>query len=237
MAFTLEEVVPWGRSLDEYRRMFRLGNAAETGPVLGCGDGPASFNAEWTAEGGRAVAVDPLYQFSGEAIAKRFAATRPVIMAQTRAHREQFVWEYFASPDELEAARVRAAQKFFEDYEFGVGEGRYIAASLPNLPFAEKHFQLALCSHFLFLYAEHLDVEFHLSSLREMLRVAREVRVFPLLGLNAKTSPHLEPVCAALADECKVAVEKVDYEFQRGGNLMLRLTGMSHTDAFSPART
>ena len=43
--FTLATVVPWGRTFDEYRRMFALTNADAAGGVLGCADGPASFNA------------------------------------------------------------------------------------------------------------------------------------------------------------------------------------------------
>lgn len=45
-------------------------------------------------------------------------------------------------------------------------------------------FDIALSSHFLFFYSAQLSAEFHLQALREMLRVAREVRVFPLLALD-----------------------------------------------------
>ena len=47
----LEQVVPWGRSLAEYRAMFALSEADLQRRILGCGDGPASFNAEMTAAG------------------------------------------------------------------------------------------------------------------------------------------------------------------------------------------
>ena len=43
--FALDQVVPWGRSFDEYRRMFALTDADLSRVILGCGDGPASFNA------------------------------------------------------------------------------------------------------------------------------------------------------------------------------------------------
>jgi hypothetical protein len=56
----------------------------------------------------------------------------------------------------------------------------------------------------------------------EMLRVAEEVRIFPLLTLLLKTSPHLVPLCEALERRgFAVVVRSVDYEFQRGGNQML----------------
>ena len=93
------------------------------------------------------------------------------------------------------------------------------------LPFADRAFDLALCSHFLFLYSQQHDEAFHVASMRELCRVAREVRVFPLLALGALTSPHVGAVREAMTkDGLVVTVERVPYEFQRGGNEMLRVT-------------
>ena len=82
---------------------------------------------------------------------------------------------------------------------------------------------VALSSHFLFLYSVQFDLDFHLVALQEMLRVAAEVRVFPLLQLGGAPSPHLPRVREALAAGVRATVEPVPYEFQRGGNHMLRL--------------
>ena len=53
---------------------------------------------------------------------------------------------------------------------------------MPDLPFDDGAFDLALSSHLLFLYSEQFDLGFHVRALEEMLRVAAEVRVFPLSG-------------------------------------------------------
>ena len=45
MAFTLSAVVPWGRAFDEYVAMFQLTDDDIGRSLLGCGDGPAAFNA------------------------------------------------------------------------------------------------------------------------------------------------------------------------------------------------
>ena len=37
---------PWGRNLAEYSAMFKLSSTELEASILGCGDGPASFNAE-----------------------------------------------------------------------------------------------------------------------------------------------------------------------------------------------
>ncbi len=57
-----------------------------------------------------------------------------------------------------------------------------------------------------------------------MLRVAAEVRVFPLLQIGGTPSPHVEAVVDAFGSRgVDATVEPVAYEFQRGGNRMLRL--------------
>lgn len=223
--FTLASVVPWGRSFDEYRRMFALTDVDLRGRVLGCGDGPASFNVEATRRGAQVVSCDPLYQFSAAEIRQRIDETAAEVLEQARRNAHEFVWDE-AIPDlaTLKRVRMSAMTAFLEDYETGRVEGRYLDAGLPSLPFADGAFDLALCSHFLFLYSQQLDEAFHLQSVRELCRVAREVRVFPLLALGGQPSPHLASAREALAsDGHSVTVERVPYEFQRGGNEMLRV--------------
>jgi hypothetical protein len=222
--FTLSSVDPWGRSLHEYSRMFVLSEADLSARILGCGDGPASFNAEVTRQGGHVVSCDPLYQFDAAQIRQRVDETYLTVMEQTRRNADEFVWDTIRSLDELGALRMRAMNAFLDDYPAGKAEGRYVDAGLPKLPFGDGAFGLALCSHFLFLYSAQLDEAFHVASLRELCRVAGEVRVFPLTALGAVPSPHVEPVVAALRTEgFDAVIERVPYEFQRGGNRMLRV--------------
>lgn len=113
-------------------------------------------------------------------------------------------------------------QLFLKDYESGKQQGRYQTAALPTLPFPDQTFELALCSHFLFLYSKQYDVAFHLASIRELLRISTEVRIFPLLTLMLEPSPYIQPVIQACQDWGYVAsIETVGYELQKGGNQML----------------
>ena len=223
MALQYDRIVPWGRSLDEYSRMFALTEADRGRRIVGCGDGPASFNAELTRQGGRVVSVDPLYAFSAAQIQARLDTTYTMVLEQTRANQDQYVWTHCASPEALGTARLAAMRTFLSDYASPVRPGRYVAGALPDLPLATGAFDLALCSHFLFLYTDHLTLDFHHAALAAMGRVAREVRVFPLLTYNADRSPYVQPVLARLrAAGWQAMVERVPYEFQRGGNEMLR---------------
>ncbi len=220
----LDSVVPFGRGYDEYVRMFALSEADLAVRILACADGPAAFNAGMHARGRRVVSVDPVYQFSAEELRERIAATFDTVIEQARAHREQYVWDDVGSVEELARARMAAMEAFLSDFEAGRREGRYLPHELPGLPFEDGEFDLALCSHFLFLYTEHLTCEFHCAAIREMCRVAGEARVFPLLDLESRPSRYVEPVCAELRGRgyaCEV--REVPYEFQRGGNRMLRV--------------
>jgi hypothetical protein len=61
--------------------------------------------------------------------------------------------------------------------------------------------------------------------LHELCRVASEVRVFPLLALGGARSPFVD-VCVddLRAAGHHVTIDRVPYEFQRGGDQMLRVT-------------
>lgn len=222
MGFTLDTVVPWGRSYEEYIAMFGLMEADLDLRILGCGDGPAGFNAELTKRGGTVVSVDPIYAFDAAQIRRRVADTYDTVMAQMRKNSSDYVWNVISSVEELGCVRMAAMDTFLSDYETGKNDGRYIAGELPSIPFESGTFDITISSHFLFLYSEHLSAEFHLRALREMLRVAREVRVFPLLTLDGAKSPHVNFVTKGLSTHgCSIEVKRVSYEFQRGGNEML----------------
>jgi hypothetical protein len=148
----LNAVIPWGRSFEEYRHMFALTEDDLAGRILGCGDGPASFNAEATALGHTVVSCDPIYAFSPSEIERRVEVCYADMIAQVRSDPGGFIWDHFHDPDHLGQCRLAAMRRFLADFEQGQAENRYITASLPSLPFEDGQFDLALVSHLLFLY-------------------------------------------------------------------------------------
>jgi hypothetical protein len=172
VTFRLRDVVPWGRSYDEYLSMFALTERDLDRRILGCGDGPASFNAVSTRHGGQVVSCDPMYRFSAAELRSRIAETATVIAAEATRNADEFVWDHFSSVDDLIETRMSAMGEFLLDYPVGRSANRYIDASLPELPFVNDQFDMALCAHLLFLYSEQYDGEFHVKSVQELLRVA-----------------------------------------------------------------
>ena len=224
MAFTYETVVPWGRSFHEYRQMFSLSDDDLRLDILGCGDGPAGFNSGMAELGHLVISCDPLYQYTRDQIQARIDATYESVMKQTLANRDLFVWERISSPEELGRVRLEAMRHFLDDYDRGKQGGRYVAAELPELPFAPGTFDLAVCSHFLFLYSANLSLGFHARAIEAMCRVASEVRIFPLLTYDAEPSPYVEPLLENLRRAGRtVSIQDVPYEFQRGANKMMSI--------------
>ena len=102
--FTLDHVVPWGRSLDEYRRMFALGDGDLQSKILGCADGPASFNAEATRLGLQVTSCDPLYRYDTAQVRAHITATFDTVVEETRLNAQEFVWDTIPSVDALARA-------------------------------------------------------------------------------------------------------------------------------------
>ncbi len=106
----------------------------------------------------------------------------------------------------------------------GKSEGRYVGITEYLLPFADFSFDFALSAHYLFADLDDQDVDFHLHVIKELARVAKEVRIFPLIDRHSQTSPFLGPVLLGLQqDNYGVEVREVPYHLQPGGNAMLRV--------------
>lgn len=224
MGLKLDNVIPWGRSFEEYVRMFHLTPTDLQASILDCAGGPASFNAEMYRRGHPVISCDPIYQFTAAEISQRIQETYSTVVEGVRANFGCYVWQDIDSPDRLGAVRMAAMEEFLADLPRGLAEGRYRVAQLPDLPFGDRTFNLALCSHLLFSYSDLLSAEFHWQAVRELCRIASQVRIFPILNLAGEVSPHLELILQKLQEEgYEVAIEPVSYEFQKHGNQMLKI--------------
>jgi hypothetical protein len=226
-AIMLNEVIPLGRSGNEYLQMFNLYGMHENRSFIDCAAGPSSFNAFMTARGSQVVSVDPLFARSRKSIEASIDISFANLIRQVIQNQDMFQWDKYKSIDDLVAARRQAMDDFLNDFETGKREGRYIEDSLPELDFEDGSFDIALCSHFLFLYSSLFSLEFHVHSILEMMRVANECRIFPLFDLTGKTSPMLREAVKQLRElSFHTQIINVPYEFQKGANqcLIIRKT-------------
>lgn len=221
MAFKLDGVVPWGRNLQEYRLMFQLNDNDMSKKLAGFGDGPASFNYEATQQGYFIISFDPIYQFSREELQRRIDEVCVTVMQQAKENMDNYVWTNIKNLEELKNLRMSAMKLFLGDYEQGKLDGRYIYHELPaTLPFEDNTFDIGLSSHFL-LMCTVLGYDFHIQAISEMLRVCKEVRIFPMVDLDANKSELIGNVINYFKENFVVEIKKTKYEFQKGDNKLL----------------
>ena len=215
------EILVSSRSFAEYCSMFDLTVDDLQRSILDCPGGAASFTAEARTMGADVTACDPVYgQYTTDELAALTSNETQRGNQYCRSHREEYVWTFFAGPHEHAAVRMAAGRQFVSDYRSH--PERYVPGVLPHLPFPDRAFELVLSSHLLFSYADRLDLEFHRETVRELTRVGKEVRIFPLVAMGSIDYQHLEALLRLLkSDGIAVQVRRVDYEFQRGGNRML----------------
>jgi SAM-dependent methyltransferase len=217
-------VLVTSRSYDEYVAMFGLTRLELSGRVLDCSAGAAGFAAAAADQGCRVVAVDPAYALDRQELARLGNEDLVRGSAIAAAHPDRFTWAWFGTPERRGELRMRALARFLLDLVRH--PSRYVAGQLPQLPFRDEGFDLVICSHLLFTWADTLGRAWHLAALREMARVGREVRVFPTVLQGAGDPvPFWHELMADLADAgLRAETRTVDYEFQLGADQMLVVT-------------
>jgi hypothetical protein len=115
--------------------------------ILGCGGGPANFNAEATAAGHRVVSCDPLYRLAADDVRRRVEEGSGALLQDACAHRDRIVRDGVRSSERLGEARMAVIDRFLVGISSGLAKGRYKTDALPYLTFEDDSFRLALCSH------------------------------------------------------------------------------------------
>jgi SAM-dependent methyltransferase len=218
----LKDVVLLGRTFTEYCSYLQLEHHdLAAGRVLDMGAGIGSFCAEAAVRGYDVTAADPIYDLAQETIAEKSKADLEEVMRQLPEVSHKYNWAFYRDPGELRRYRDGARRIFLGDYS--LGHKRYVRAVLPKTPFADKEFSLVLVSHFLFLYDDLFDYDFHKASVMELARIAqREIRIYPLINMRAIRSSYVEqlmhdPVCSALTFERL----KSNFEFFKNADQLL----------------
>ncbi|MFM7313657.1 MAG: hypothetical protein ACKO0M_10905 [Cyanobium sp.] len=204
-----DSVVFYGRLGEQALEMFHLAAELEAwrgASVLDCPGGPGSLSAVPRGQELEATAVDPLYALDPAELECRALADLDhtlAVQATSSSLRADF---------DLERCRLEhleALQAFLADRR--AHPDRYVPASLPELPFADRRFDLVLSCHLLFSYAPlsdgglmagaGLDLAWHRRALAELCRVSRQqVRLYPAhtIALDARRHPYAEALLAEL---------------------------------------
>lgn len=226
-ALDLDRIAFIGRTYDEYMKIFDLdGPMLEGGRVLDCPAGASSFTAEAYLKGIETTACDIMYNLDAHELFIKGEKDIGHVFEKFDEVSHLYTWSYYRNKEDVISRRKSALERFTHDFQNGRAAGRYVHAELPVLPFPDRHFSLVLSSHFLFLYSERLDLDFHIKCLKELIRVCSgEVRVFPLVGLDSKPYIHLDKVVTLMENTgTNVEITETPFEFQTGSRRMMRLS-------------
>ncbi len=224
----MRKLVLWGHHVDEYRDMFDLSETDLNARLLEYGSGASAVNKEMhqcdPSSKKPMISCDPLFVLDKATLSLKVSLIFEDMVTEVKKHQDKFDFSHDGSLEALVAHRREGIATFFNDYEKGKIEKRYFALQDNKLPFTDFEFDFALSSHYLFADLEDQDVAFHLQAIRELARVAKEVRIFPLIDRHGELSPFLGPVLLGLQqDGYGVEVRNVNYHLQPKGNVMLRV--------------
>ena len=156
------------RSFEEYEAFFGLAPGDLAGTVLDCSAGASGFAATANARGGRVTAVDPAYGQAAEPLGAAAEAALVEGEAILAEHADRYLWSWYGGLERHHQIRRAALAEFLADLRRH--PEAYVAGGLPDLPFEDGAFDLALCSHLLFTWSNVLDEAWHEAALLELLR-------------------------------------------------------------------
>jgi len=226
---TFNHVLFYGRDYDEVLSMVALEDQdLARKKILDCPSGPDAFVAGAARRGFDITGCDPLYAGTVEEVVRQGQADITLAQEESLKHLGQMGGVDVA---EFTARKFRALEEFGRDFEAGRAVGRYLAASLPKLPFADASFDLVISANLLFTYSsaatggladsDRLDLEFHRASVHELIRVCRgELRLYPIMTHGIS---RLHPYVAQIIGQ--LAADGVAMTFAESSYVQGRFTG------------
>lgn len=217
----LKKFVLWGHHLSDYCEMFDLleQDLADK-KIIEYGAGATSFNAQMHAKGRVVVSVDPLYALPFDELKETVQDVFDTTVSKIKNNKDKYNWKSYGDLTALLEQRQQGIEQFLADFEQGKQQGRYVS-QLDNLQ--DYSFDLALITHHLFVNYGDKGASEHVELILEMIRVAGEVRIFPLLNKYGQVSQLLGPVMQMLQQkDIALEVRQVASQLQKAGNAMLR---------------
>jgi hypothetical protein len=225
----LRSIALIGRTFEEYHNIFELNNnLLKNEKILDVASGVSSFCADANRQGFNVTASDRIYTFSPTEIGQKCSQDLDMIIKQLPDIADLYMWNFFKDIESLKAQREKAYKLFIEDFK-NYGTKRYVPVEYPLTYFLNEQFTISLMSHFLFLYEDKLNYDFHKKTIMELLRItSKEIRIFPIVNLKGKKSSFVNALMQDKDFErFKIIIKKVDFEFMKNGNEIM-VIGITH---------
>jgi hypothetical protein len=220
----MREALLCGYHIDDYRQMFGLVDADFNASLLEYCSGVTAVNAELHARHQSMTSCDPWFANDLTHLEQLAHSNFKAAVHALQQRSPQSNSSHQTALAALIDTRRKGIEAGLNDYESGRSQKRYLPLENHRLPFDDFMFDIALCANWFFSDIKQQDVEFHVDSIRELVRVAKEVRIFPLVGENGEPSSLLGPTLLKLQQaNFGVEIRKVDVHAPMNGDAMLRV--------------
>ena len=196
--------------------------------ILDVASGVSSFCAEANRQGFDITASDRIYSLNPHEIEKKCIKDLDIIIEQLPEIVDLYVWNFFKDIQSLKNNRERAYKLFIEDFK-NYKSKKYTPVEYPSTDFHNNQFSISFVSHFLFLYDDRLDYDFHKRTILELLRItSKEIRIFPIVNLKGEKSTFVDFLMQDKdLKSFQIFVKKVNYEFMKNGDEMMEIKRIS----------
>lgn len=217
----MKQPVFWGHTAADYQKMFDLD--AFPNRTLEFASGISTLNLEH-AQPAKVQSLDPRFVLDADTLKCKAELIFHDMKDCIEHYSNRYDFKAYGGLEAFMQTRYDGMQRFFMDYKAGLAEGRYRAINALQLPYDDFYFDLALSSHYFFAGLAEQDLAFHIHMLQELARVAKEVRIFPLIHSDGSMPPELGPVLLALQQAGYGAeVRSISDPIEPEGNAMLRV--------------
>ncbi len=221
---TKHEAFPnWIHGLEEYEQMFDLKEADYRKTILDFPGSVSAFNAQVYQKAHHVVSGDAIYNMSMDEMEHYAEQLYALNCKHLSENADAVLKKGVSALKPIFQMWKDNMEVFLADYLTGKKQSRYQHVLMPNLPYKNHEFQLALCSDYVFnRHVQNNCTPDQVVS--ELCRVAEELRIFPLLTEQGEVSEWLGPLMLELQNRNHgIEIRQVPFENVKGGNAMLRV--------------
>ena len=210
-------------NLEDSCQIFGLSDTDLELKILEYPGGIGNFNAQMHRQNRRVVSGDDFYCCDIAEVKRQARHYLALNLDFLQKNQRRLSLSLEVTLKSIVSSWQEACNDFVLDFECGWKQGRYCQLQMPTLPFSDHAFDLALCSDLVFQRQLGSEVKVK-QVVMELARVAKEVRIFPLLDETGEVSERLGPVMLYLQQQhFGIEIKEVPYRVLSGSNAMLRV--------------
>lgn len=215
----------WSHSLEDYQAMFDLSVDDLSKKILDCAGGTSSFNAQMYELGKLVTSCDMMYGLEPNAMSNQAHSMVKTLLEHIETLEDYFDIDKSVGIQKFFKQQLTNADLFIEDYPIGYQEGRYIQENLLTLSLPAKKFDLALCANFLFDGHQQLSFSFCKDVIEQILKTAKELRIYPLSDDHGNLSPMVLGVIDYFKFmDYETTLYDVDFSYYKTPQQMLKIS-------------